>query len=581
MMLTIKFRSLFDRIHLIDWLILGLILLYLIPIWAFTYIPTQDGPSHLNNIQILSQYTNPAYNFQKIYDLRLTPFPNWLYNASLAGLIWIFPPLVAEKILLSLYVISFPLAFIYFLGAINPAKKPLGLFSFVFIYSYPFMMGFFSFVFSIPLAFWAFGYFWNHRSRLNFRHIVFLNLLLFLIYFGHLVVYLVVVGSIALVAGIQFLGQWFSRHGSFLRRHITSLGISLVSLVPSLSLLVYYYLGSAFAGKDLNINTGGIHDSFLEFITLQYLISYENFGQIAARIIVMVVFALLFYSTCRKRISRINFSQLRFFRFEDCLLGLFVILFVLYLILPNSFGSGGWLTTRLALLGYLFLLAWCDIPLPTFRSPTQFNSASGTVTAAVNPIQTPSNPSRLTDFTHETTKVIPRNRFNLANSHVMTVHFCLASLAMLSGVLYSFARLKPVLQEYTSGIMLIKPNTVLLPLTFLTDANEFNRTDPLLHANHYYTLTNGAVNLDNYEPFADFFPIKYKPDTNLPIYLPNGIPLCNAIDFHVHILHLCSYTAMVDYLLVWGTPDSFFKLDIERCYNLIYAKGRQKIYVPK
>ena len=143
-------------------------MLYLVPVWAFQYIPTQDGPSHLNNAQILSQFTNPAYNFQKIYDLRLEPFPNWLSHAGLAALMRIFPPLTAEKILLSLYVIGFPLAFIYFIGAVDPAKKPLGLLSFAFIYNYLFMMGFDNFVFSIPLAFWALGYFWKRRFRLTF-----------------------------------------------------------------------------------------------------------------------------------------------------------------------------------------------------------------------------------------------------------------------------------------------------------------------------------------------------------------------------------------------------------------------------
>ena len=39
-------------------------------------------------------------------------------------------------------------------------------------------------------------------------------------------------------------------------------------------------------------------------------------------------------------------------------------------------------------------------------------------------------------------------------------------LAVLSGVTYAFARLEPLLQEYTAGMALIKPNTVLLPLNF-------------------------------------------------------------------------------------------------------------------
>ena len=31
----------------------ALALLYLVPVWAYRYIPTQDGPSHLDNAQIL------------------------------------------------------------------------------------------------------------------------------------------------------------------------------------------------------------------------------------------------------------------------------------------------------------------------------------------------------------------------------------------------------------------------------------------------------------------------------------------------------------------------------------------------
>jgi hypothetical protein len=37
-------------------LCLALILVHLIPIWAFTYFPTQDGPAHLNNATILREY---------------------------------------------------------------------------------------------------------------------------------------------------------------------------------------------------------------------------------------------------------------------------------------------------------------------------------------------------------------------------------------------------------------------------------------------------------------------------------------------------------------------------------------------
>ena len=576
-----KIRAFFVHFHLLDWLVASLILLYLIPIWAFQYLPTQDGPSHLNNAQILSQYTNPAYNFQKIYDLRLEPFPNWLSHAGLAALMWVFPPLVAEKILLSLYVIGFPLAFIYFLDAVNPAKKPLGLFSFAFIYNYLFMMGFYNFVFSIPLAFCTLGYFWKRRFRLRFSQAVVLNLLLLMVYFGHMITYLVALGSIAFIAVIHFISQWICLHGRFFRKNIASLGISLISLAPTLPLLVNYYLGSSFAGKVPVIDTSRIPDLLNDFISMRILVSYESYGQSVVSLVAAVLLGLVVIITLIKRIARISFSQRRFFKLEDCLLGLFAILFALYLLMPWDFGSGGWLNDRLALLGSLFLLAWCDISLPILSRARKTTAIPEGLADSSTQLQIPTSPSRSNAFLHETGAVLRQSWFNLAYPPILAVLCCLASLAILSGVSYSFTRLEPVLQEYTAGKELIKPNTVLLPLNFPTDDLDFSRTDPLLHANHYDTLTNGAINLGNYEPFVDYFPLIFKPGLNLPIYLPYDTNWNDALEQHQHSLDLCSYTSMVDYLLVWGTPDYFFGSDIDRCYSLIYTKGRQKIYVPR
>src|SRR6185503_15662579 len=114
------------------------------------------------------------------------------------------PPLIAEKVFLSLYVISFPLGFLYFLGAVDPAKKPLALLSFGFVYNYLFMLGFFNFVFSVPLAFWTLGYFWKRRSHLTRGNVVVLNLMLLLVYVAHLISYVVVVGAIGFLAAVQF-----------------------------------------------------------------------------------------------------------------------------------------------------------------------------------------------------------------------------------------------------------------------------------------------------------------------------------------------------------------------------------------
>jgi hypothetical protein len=375
---------------------------------------------------------------------------------------------------------------------------------------------------------------------------------------------------------MHFIIQWIAQRGKTFRRELATLGISLVSLVPSIPLLVNYYVGSSFAGKVPKIDLTRIPDLLGEFASMHILVSYDHIGQATLGMGVAVVLGILFVITLVKRISRISFRQRRFFKFEDCILGLFLILLALYLLMPWDFGSGGWLNDRLALLGSLFLLAWCDASLPIIRRRARPASASERLEDPASSRPTPAG------FLHEPGPAPRRSWFNRAYPPVLGVLLCLASLAVLSGVIYAFARLEPLLQEYTAGMELIKPNSVLLPLNFSASSDDdFPRTDPLLHANHYLTLTNGALNLGNYEPFVDYFPLKFKPGLNLPIYLKYRLNWNDALETHDHILDLCGYTSMVDYLLVWDTPDYYFKIDIDRCYMLIFEKGRQKIYVPK
>ena len=92
-------------------------LLHLVPIWVFPYVPTQDGPAHLANAMILKDHGTAPTRYHEFFDLRGEPFPNWTTHLLLAGLLYAFPPLVAHKVLVSLYVVGFAFSFRYFLGA--------------------------------------------------------------------------------------------------------------------------------------------------------------------------------------------------------------------------------------------------------------------------------------------------------------------------------------------------------------------------------------------------------------------------------------------------------------------------------
>ena len=116
----------FSRIYTKTSLLIGiLIVVYLLPIWLFDYFPTQDGVSHVYNSQIITEYGNQTYQFRDYYDINWFPFPNWLSHISLTLLMFIFPPLTAEKVFLSLYVILFPLAIRYFLNIETKSRLKL------------------------------------------------------------------------------------------------------------------------------------------------------------------------------------------------------------------------------------------------------------------------------------------------------------------------------------------------------------------------------------------------------------------------------------------------------------------------
>ena len=158
----------FSRFYTISSLLVGiLIVAYLFPIWLFDYFPTQDGVSHVYNSQIITEYNNPTFQFGDYYNINWFPFPNWLSHFCLALLMFIFKPLTAEKVFLSLYVILFPIAIRYFLKTVQSGKDSLVILSFTFIYNYLLLMGFLQLCCQCPLILFSTGFLVETQGRVE------------------------------------------------------------------------------------------------------------------------------------------------------------------------------------------------------------------------------------------------------------------------------------------------------------------------------------------------------------------------------------------------------------------------------
>ncbi|MDE0506309.1 MAG: hypothetical protein OXI86_19710, partial [Candidatus Poribacteria bacterium] len=105
-------------------LILLLLLLYISPLWIFKYFHSQDGAAHVYNAYALRVFDDEESTLLREYfKLNLTLFPNWAAHVCMSLLMHIFPPLIAEKILLSAIIGLFPLSFFYFLDSAHKGKS--------------------------------------------------------------------------------------------------------------------------------------------------------------------------------------------------------------------------------------------------------------------------------------------------------------------------------------------------------------------------------------------------------------------------------------------------------------------------
>jgi hypothetical protein len=184
-------------------LLLALILLHLALLWAFPYVPTRDGPAHLENARILSEYSRPDLDLlARYYRFNRELGANWFGHLILAGLTRLFPLLLAEKVFLSGYAILLPLSLRYALNAVRPGSGFLAVLVFPFLYGFLFHFGFYYFVYSLPLFFFVLGYWLHHGEAFRLGQTVALTLLTLALALTHvysLVMAFMAIGLLALL----------------------------------------------------------------------------------------------------------------------------------------------------------------------------------------------------------------------------------------------------------------------------------------------------------------------------------------------------------------------------------------------
>ncbi|HEV8722658.1 MAG TPA: hypothetical protein VGW77_18725 [Candidatus Binatia bacterium] len=485
----------------------ALILLHLVPIWAFQYFPSGDGPTHLDNANIIREYNLPALTtLREYYTINTGISAFWLGHVALASLMSLVPMLVAEKIFLSGYVILLPLSIRYAIRSINVENEAVAFLSLPLIYTYTFHMGFYNFSYSLVMFFFCIGYWIKHRERFGLRHGLTLALISTLLYFFHIVSWVLAFVTVSVLA---LSGAMLEKPNRTKERRLRRVKEVLLSLnVLSLLFFVPTVVLACLFVQDSGWNARYDLSAWNPKMIVWHLLSYQR-AEMLVYLPFTLGFAFLLTFLLTSKIVR------RDFRRWDVLLVVFISFVVIYALAPRSAAGGGVIPPRLALYLFFALILWFGA-----------------------------------------------QRFSMGLSRVVIGTSVVLSLTLLGINSMQYADINRYLREYVSASKFIEPNATLLPVSFSNrervPGGHFLKVGPFMHAASYIAAERNAVLLTNYEGYSTGFPIKFRPQLNPFVHLRNLENLTSADE----VLSYADRTGgRIDYVLVWGIKDNQIQND--------------------
>jgi hypothetical protein len=504
--------------------------LNLVPVLCFKFFPTVDGPAHLYNsaliVELLSSSESPIHDFL-VFNSSINP--NWSGHFLLALFSGFLPAFVAEKIVLLIYLVGFPLSVRYLFHVLGIKTKYLLYLVFPFTYSYLFYYGFYNFNIGVVLFFFGIGLALKYKNQFTRSRVVKLLLVSTLICFSHLFVFAVFL-MVLFFVNADSLMLLFNINKEVKRRgRNTILGL-LIAVLPGL-FITFNFL---FANESMQ--SVSVYLPFSDLLaSLKYImpakgIAYDGYGlynrvllYLFVALIACTIISVVYHLVKNKKWSLKN----------NAWLIVLVTTGLLIFILPDYKGAAiGFVSSRLMFFFFIFLIIWLAS-----------QEISKWVIAAV---------------------FIGINLVNI-------------------GILYhNYQSVKAgceLAEEIRATAEFIEPNSTVLPLTY---------SDNLLnaHISNYLGTEKPMIILENYEASLDHFPLRWNTE-HMPELLvgdslfsdmcyswsPTGSQAAEAIDYVFIVAD------------TWETLDPSCDISVDlvlqRCYDKVETGTSDRISLYK
>ena len=562
-----------------EWaLFIALGILQLVPIWGIHYFPTLDGPLHVGNMLTYMRMDEPGYEVLRLlYQPAHNISPNYFVYIFLYGALQIFSPLVSEKLFLSLYVLSVPLAFRYALCALGRNATVFSVLGFPMAYTILIFLGFYNTSFALVAFLLTVGYWFRHRNEASWRVFAGYFFLALFCFFVHLSAVAMTGIFIGLTGTAETLFDYLDarRNGSVSRselwRRFGSRCVvpGLAYVLPAVGTVMFFLRPPAMAvsvgvGEPTALfymrlpwmTEGPVGDSASEptlslFVRLVWLLKGPTaiaFDQTEMFIAFPFVAGLILaFSHMAGNLSRRTFLR-------DPLFIAVIGLLLLYLFLPYN-TVVRWIPFRLMPYVFLGIFLW-------------LGSAALTLSGRAR---------------------------GLLYSFIL-IAALLSALATAVLRPMSMARVNDFLDEYVSAFEYIEPGSTVLPIVM---NSEFNGESMSGHAGisifyqsqHYLIWEKPAGILLNGQANVNYFPIVFRPAVNPFAYFKGLLP-----EFGGHRNfdlegYLEKTGVPVDYVILWGEgqnipppqewPESVFFSQLATNYEQVYRspqRGLQRVY---
>lgn len=464
---------------------------HIVLVWMLPYFPTQDGPSHIYNLVILRDLLNGGMEWGNFFSYQLRAVPNIAFTLFSYPLLQFFSPLVVEKIFISIYIVLMGASVYIFLRAFNKTSLPFIYFVFPVIFNFNLLMGFYSYVISVPLFLLAFSLNWKIRNRSIVCKFIFFNLAGLIIFYFHIIPFIFLLLGLICITIVQSKG--FKR--------IIFDQIKLISIISPSLLVLFLYLAKS---------TKSFIPDFSYLSSLSRYIYLRN--------------DLFFFST----VTFSPWQMLPGLLFTGLFLSFFILSVYLLIRDPNK----GWVKIRdisasdkvLICLASFFLLIYFVTPF-RFGGGDFFNQRFPWVVFII---------------------LLPLLRIN---EKIISKRFVLISISSVAIISFVFNtailwQQSNKVEEFLNGLKAdIPKGAYVMTYKKIDPKTGLPRIDALMHAASYYGIFKGCVDIGNYETGLDYFPIKFK--DNIPSF-----PTLDQIGYKAETIDWPDYPS-IQYLLGW------------------------------